>query len=136
MTTIPGKATYMIYPVGAGLVFATMLTIEWGYGPFVANLVGSWRPSLLLDELESVAYDFGWNSTETPTDITTAPSPPTILPPPNPGGGGGAIGDGKVPIDKLALLAPFIGLGSLAVVVLSAVYLRRRRSTGTSPAKN
>jgi len=136
MTTIPGKATYMIYPVGAGLVFATMLTIEWGYGPFVANLVGSWRPSLLLDELESVAYDFGWNSTETPTDITTAPSPPTILPPPNPGGGGGAIGGGKVPIDKLALLALFIGLGSLAVVVLSAVYLRRRRSTGTSPAKN
>ena len=48
----------MIYPVGAGLVFATMLTIEWGYGPFVANLVGSWRPSLLLDELESGSLRF------------------------------------------------------------------------------
>jgi hypothetical protein len=124
MVTDYNYPTYIIYKYGSGYVFATMQTIEWGYGPFVWYWVGDWRPRFLLNELW-YAYvlaqslpGYGFNG--------TLPTPPTYLTPP---GGGRAPGVGGVviPVDKFGLLSPFIGLASTIVVatVATTIYVKR-----------
>ena len=61
--------------------------------------------------------------TPTPTPVTPTPTPATPTPtPPVP------VGGIIVPVSKVELLAPWIGLAALMAVAIAAVVIRRRRA--------
>lgn len=91
-----GQPTYIDYPFGSGKVLATMQTVEWGYGAY--GMPHPW-PELLRNELRYGAAG--------------------VLPPV-------AVGGEVYPVDKLTILAPWIGLAMLLIGSITWFTLRRR----------